>query len=72
MLIIMYFSVAAGSTVETQIPLNPPFPKGDFLDPFEKGGRGISSPGSGAFHFMEFSPRYCLQPLAQVKLTKSR
>ena len=32
--------VAASSTVKTQIPLNPPLPKGDFEPPFEKGGQG--------------------------------
>jgi len=36
----MESEVAADVTVENKIPLNPPFPKGDFNPPLKKGGRG--------------------------------
>jgi hypothetical protein len=42
------FMVAAGFTVKTQIPLNPPLLKGDFTTPLWKRGAG------GIFH-----PRGC-------------
>ncbi len=64
------FLTAWTFVVQTKIPLNPHFPKGDF-PPFEKGGRGdFRAPQQGESVFMKIYPEQNLDPIGKDSTAK--